>query len=145
MHINSTLHSLLLLSIPLLLSVGCETVPSYLHVGQRLLHFEILVDEHIQLSGLRGVNDNMPVHQMWNVLADVTFTPVAKETRTDAPNQTIVTYQGKVVIRFRHVDNVLDSISTESLTLSRSQATDFWSLNQGEFDRLKNLANGNKK
>ena len=138
-------HSLLLLPVPLLFSLGCEAVPSYLHVGQRLLYFEILVDDHIQLSGLRGVNDNMPVHQIWDVLADVTFTPIDKETKLDASHQTTLTYQGKVVIRFRHVDNVLDSISTETLTLSRSQATDSWSLNHDEFDRLKNLPNGNQQ
>ena len=138
-------HSLLLLSVPLLLSLGCETVPSYLHVGQRLLHFEILVDDQIQFSGFRGVNDNMPVQQMWDVLADVTFTPIDKETKIDVSHQTTLTYQGKVVIRIKHVDEELDSISTETLTLSRSQATDSWSLNHDEFDRLKNLPNGNQQ
>ena len=135
------LHSLLLLSVPLLLSLGCETVPSYLHVGQRLLLFEIQVDDQIHLSGLRGVNDNMPIHQMWDVLADITFEPVDKETKTDAPNQTPLTYQGKVVIRIKHVDDELDSISTETLTLSRSAETNSWSLNQQEVDRLKHLLN----
>ena len=138
-------HSLLLLPVPLLLSLGCETVPSYSHVGQRLLYFEILVDDQIQFSGFRGVNDNMPVQQMWDVLADVTFTPIDKETKIDASHQTTLTYQGKVVIRIKHVDEELDSISTETLTLSRSQATDSWSLNHDEFDRLKNLPNGNQQ
>ena len=86
---------LLLLSVPLLLSLGCETVPSYLHVGQRLLLFEILVDDQIQLSGLRGVNDNMPIKQMWDVLPDITFEPVDEETQTDAPNQTAINLSGK--------------------------------------------------
>jgi len=82
-------------------------VPSFLHVGQRLLHFEILLNDQIQLTGLRGVNDNMPIR--------------------------------KVVIRFKHVDEELDSISTKTLTLSRSEVTNSWSLDQEEIDRLNNL------
>jgi len=130
--------SLLLLSMVLLIFSGCNLL---LPVGQRLLHFEILVDDQIQLSGLRGVNDNMPIHQMWDVLPDITFEPVDKETKTAAPNQTTLTYQGKVVIRIKHVDDELDSISTETLTLSRSAETNSWSLNQQEVDRLKHLLN----
>ena len=95
----------------------------------------------INLSGLRGVNDNMPIHQMWDVLPDITFEPVDKETKTAVPNQTTLTYQGKVVIRIKHVDDQLDSISTETLTLSRSAETNSWSLNQEEVDRLKHLLN----
>jgi len=134
------LHSLLLL-VPLLLSLGCEIFPSYLHVGQRLLNFEILLDDKIQFTGFRGVNDNMPVQQMWDVLADITFKPVDTETKTDTPNQTTLTYQGKVVVRIKHVDEELDSISTETLTLSKSAETNSWSLNQQEVDRLKHLLN----
>ncbi len=134
------IHSLLLL-VPLLLSLGCEIFPSYLHVGQRLLHFEILLDDQIQLTGFRGVNDNMPIDQMWDVLADITFEPVDKKSITNDPKQTTLTYQGKVVILIKHVDDKLDSISTETLTLSRSAETNSWSLNQQEVDRLKHLLN----
>lgn len=140
MQMKFRLHSLLL-SVPLLLSLGCEIVPSYLHLGQRLLHFEILVDDQIQLSGLRGVNDNMPIQQMWDVLPDITFEPVDKETQTDAPNQTTLTYQGKIVIRIKHVDEELDSISTKTLTLSKSETTNAWSLSQKDNERLKHLLN----
>ena len=138
------LHSLpllLLLSAPLLLSLGCETVTSHLHVGQRLLVFEILFDEEVQFAGLRGVNDNMPIHQMWDSLPNITFEPVDKETKTNTSNQTILTYQGKIVIRIKHVENELDSISTETLTLSKLAETNSWSLNQQEIDRLKHLLN----
>ena len=135
------LHSLLLLSAPLLLSLGCETVTSHLHVGQRLLVFEILFDDEVQFAGFRGVNDNMPIHQMWDVLPNITFEPVGKETKTDTSNQTILTYQGKIVIRIKHVENELDSISTETLTLSKLAETNSWSLNQQEIDRLKHLLN----
>jgi hypothetical protein len=83
----------------------------------------------------------MPVHQMWDVLADVTFKPVDTETKTDTPSQTTLTYQGKVVIRIKHVDDELDNISTETLTLSKSAETNSWSLNQQEVDRLKHLLN----
>jgi hypothetical protein len=78
---------------------------------------------------------------MWDVLADITFEPVDKETKTDAPSQTTLTYQGKVVIRIKHVDDELDSISTETLSLLRSDETNSWSLNQDEVDRLKHLLN----
>jgi hypothetical protein len=134
------LHSLLLL-VPLLLSLGCEIFPSYLHVGQRLLNFEILLADKIQFTGFRGVNDNMPVPQMWDVLADITFEPVDKKSITNDPRQTTLSYQGNVVIRIKHVDEELDSISTETLTLSRSETTNDWSLNQKEIDRLKHLLN----
>jgi len=117
---------------------GCNLL---LPVGQRLLNFEILLDDQIQLTGFRGVNDNMPVQQMWDVLPDITFEPVDKKSKTDAPNQTTLTYKGEIVIRIKHVDDELDSISTETLTLSRSAETNSWSLNQQEVNRLKHLLN----
>jgi hypothetical protein len=129
---------LLLLSTALLIFPGCNLL---LPVGQRLLDFEILIDDQIQLSGFRGVNDNMPIHQMWDVLPDITFEHVDKKTKIDAPNQTTLTYQGKIGIRIKHVDEELDSISTTTLTLSRSETTNAWSLSQKDIDRLKHLLN----
>jgi hypothetical protein len=110
---------------------GCNLL---LPMGQRLLNFEIQLDDQIQFTGFRGVNDNMPIDQMWDVLASITFEPVDKESIT-------LTYQGKVVILIKHVDDKLDSISTGTLTLSRSAETNSWSLNQQEVDRLKHLLN----
>lgn len=132
------LHSLLLLSVALLIFSGCNLL---LPVGQRLLDFEIQLNDQIQFTGFHGVNDNMPVHQIWDVLPDIKFEPVDKETKTDAANQTTLTYQGNVVIRIKHVDDELDSISTETLTISRSAETNSWSMNQKEVDRLKHLLN----
>ena len=45
------------------------------------------------------------------------------------------------MIRIKHVENELDSISTETLTLSKLAETNSWSLNQQEIDRLKHLLN----
>jgi hypothetical protein len=117
---------------------GCNLL---LPIGQRLLNFEIQLDDQIQFTGFRGVNDNMPIDQMWDVLASITFEPVDKESITNDPQQTTLTYQGKVVILIKHVDDKLDSISTGTLTLSRSAETNSWSLNQQEVDRLKHLLN----
>jgi len=135
------LHSLLLLSVPLLTFLGCDFVTTNLLPGQRLLNFEILLDDQIHFTGFRGVDDNMPISQMWDVLPDITFEPVDKKSKTDAPNQTTLTYKGKIAIRIKHVDDELGSISTETLTLSRSAETNSWSLNQQEVNRLKHLLN----
>ena len=140
-HMKFKINSLLFAAVPLLLSLGCETVPSYLHVGQRRLCFEILVADQIQFMGFRGVNDNMPIHQLWDVFTDIAFEPVVKETETNEPKWWEVHFKGKVVIRIKHVDEELDSISTKTLTLSRSETTNAWSLRQKDIDRLKHLLN----
>jgi hypothetical protein len=83
----------------------------------------------------------MPIAQIWNIVPDITFESFDKKSKTDAPDQTTLTYKGKIVIRIKHVDEELDSISTKTLTLLRSETTNVWSLSQKDINRLKHLLN----
>jgi len=134
---KSNLKHLLLLIAPLLVATGCNFTTNSPLPGQRLLSFEILLYDQNQFTGFLGVNDHLPVPQMWNVLPEVTFEPVEKESILNDPRQATVSYKGNVLIRMKHVDEELDSIATENLTLSRSATTNAWSLNPKDIERLQ--------
>ena len=113
------------------------------HVGQRLLHIEIEQNGKPAFSGIRGVRDDMPVKQMWDVLGDVTFEASGDEvlgtTDKDADS---VTLTGKVLIRIKHVDRVLAETTVSELKLARSGGTSTWMLAAGEGQRIRGQVNG---
>ena len=120
-------------------------VPScrFPHVGQRLLDIEIEQDGKPAFSGIRGVRDDMPVKQMWDVLGDVPFEASGDEvpgtTDRDADS---VTLTGKVLIRIKHVDRVLAETTVSELKLVRSGGTPTWMLAAGEGQRIRGQVSG---
>jgi hypothetical protein len=113
------------------------------HVGQRLLHIHIVQDGKPVLSGIRGVPDNTPVNQMWDVIDDVSLETSANELlRTDENDADSLTLTGKVLIRIKHVDKVLAESTVSELKLVRSGGTSTWTLAAGEGERIRKVVNG---
>lgn len=116
---------------------------SCVHIGQRHLHIEIELDGQVVFEGMRGVNDNMPVEQMWRVLDDVPFKMTAGYLNslgsTDIQTHTL---NGKVLVRIKHVDRQLAIASLSSLSLSRD-STGSWLLDDGETGRVEQNAKAN--
>jgi hypothetical protein len=104
------------------------------HVGQRLLHIEIERDGKIAFEGIRGVPDNMPVEQMWDVLGDVPFETTADSLGTDVRTFAL---DGNVVVRIKHVDRELGLASLTTLSLHRDATSSSWRLSDGETGRVK--------
>jgi hypothetical protein len=108
------------------------------HVGQRLLHIEIELDGKVVFTGIRGVRDDMPENQMWDVLPEVVFEVAAGP---DGPGEDggekSRTLTGKIVVRIKHVDRELASTTLPSLTLSREPGSKSWSLSRAQAERVK--------
>lgn len=113
----------------------CLALPSCGHLGQRLLHIEIELDGQVTFEGIRGVPDNMPVDEMWDVLGDVHF-EIDEDavSHLDALTQDLT---GSIVVRIKHVDDELGMASLSSLSLSREAIGSSWLLGDGETDRVK--------
>jgi hypothetical protein len=113
-------------------------VTSCVHVGQRLLHIEVELDGKVAFEGIRGVPDNTPVEQMWDVLNGVPFEMTADyaDSLSDPDEQTR-TLNGNVVVRIRHVDHELAVASLSSLALERGGSDSSWFLSDGEANRVK--------
>ncbi|MFP6675768.1 MAG: hypothetical protein VB878_11875 [Pirellulaceae bacterium] len=86
-------------------------------------------------EGIRGVPDNMPVDEMWDVLGDVHF-EIDEDAvgHLDALTQDLT---GSIVVRIKHVDDELGMASLSSLSLSREAIGSSWLLGDGETDRVK--------
>ena len=111
---------------------------SCVHIGQRLLHIEIELDGQVVFTGMRGVRDDMPVEQMWGVLADVSFELAADSASShEGTSERSRSLDGNVVVRIKHVDRELAVASLSSLSLTRDAATSSWSLSKGESERIQ--------
>jgi hypothetical protein len=111
---------------------------SCVHVGARLLHVQIEVDGVTTLEGIRGVPDNMPVEEMWDVLTKVPFQPTGGATATpDSADAKTWSLSGTIVVRIKHVDRVLASATLTSLSLNKDMSGTAWSLPRNEVSRIK--------
>ncbi len=116
--------------------VGCVLLcTSCMHVGQRLLHIEVEVDGQIVCDGIRGVRDDMPVNEMWNVLDSMSFesTGVIPAPATGDEWQ----LQGDVVVRIKHVDHELARSALSALSLTRNASGSGWSVDAAEVERIQ--------
>jgi hypothetical protein len=116
------------------------TTASCVHVGQRLLTIQIELDGQVAFEGIRGVPDNMPVEQMWDVLDDVSFKSVDTETTSRLSDQKARSLEGRVVVRIKHVDRELANTSLTSLTLAKDTTGGSWLLPADEVKRIKQAA-----
>ncbi len=107
-------------------------IPACGHVGQRLLTVQIELDGQVVLEGIRGVPDNMPVDEMWDVLGEVAFAAKGGPPSGDL--------EGEVVVRIKHVDRELASANLKNLKLTPNDAGSEWSLPQGQVERIKQAA-----
>jgi hypothetical protein len=93
------------------------------------------LDGQVTFEGIRGVPDNMPVDEMWDVLGDVHF-EIDEDavSHLDALTQDLT---GSIVVRIKHVDDELGMASLSSLSLSREAIGSSWLLGDGVTDRVK--------
>jgi len=130
-------HSFRLAILPVALI--CVSFSSCAKSGQRLINFEVKVDDKIALTGKRGVPDTMPVEKMWDVADDVSF-EISKDyfdaVGTSLEDSTTHEVKGNIVVRIRHVNSELASSSVSTLKFKKVDA-DSWSLSDGEKDLLK--------
>ena len=99
------------------------TTTSCLHVGQRLLTFQIELDGQVVFEGNRGVPDNMAVDRMWDILGNVSF-----EATTEQEHP--VHLEGNVVVRIKHVDHELTSAKLKAISLQPDASGSQWSLSE---------------
>ncbi len=106
--------------------------------GQRLLTVQIESDGKVVYEGIRGVPDNTPVVEMWDVLDDVPFKPTTTKNN-GAENDTTnrVTLEGAVVVRIKHVNRELANAALEELTFRHNKVEATWSLDAAEVARIK--------
>ena len=120
----------------LVTSLSCMPTP-----GQRLLTVQIDLDGNVVYEGIRGVPDNTPVVEMWDVLGDVPFEPTATENNgTEDGESNGRTLEGTIVVRIKHVNRELANASLEGLTLRSNDAEASWSLDAAEVARIKGAA-----
>jgi hypothetical protein len=114
-------------------------VTSCAHLGQRLLHIEIECDGDVVFTGMRGVRDDMPVEEMWNTLSDVPFELAADSTVTvTGEDEQTCKLTGNVVVRIKHVESELAAISLSSISLTRNEENDSWSLSKDQSEQFRN-------
>ena len=131
------------LCLPVLLFLIAVASCRFPHVGMQLLDIDIVQDGKPVFSGIRGVRDDMPVKQMWDVLGDVPFEASGDEVPgTTDRDADFVTLTGKVLIRIKHVDRVLAESTVSELKLVRSGGTSTWMLAAGEGQRIRGQVNG---
>ena len=118
----------------LMIALVLFSTTSCVHVGQRLLTIQIEVDGQVVLEGIRGVPDNTPVNEMWDVLGDVSFMSMSAEH--EHPD----TLNGNVVVRIKHVDRQLTSAKLKTLSLQPDDAGSEWSIGKDEAERIKQAA-----
>ena len=116
----------------LLATVSC------LHYGQRLLTIQIERDGQVVFEGIRGVPDNMPIKEMFDVVGSVAFKSTAADTKASGGSETQArSLAGKIVVRIKHVDLELASATLETLSLHSDATGAAWSIGETEVARLK--------
>ncbi len=108
--------------------------------GQRLLTVQIESNGTVVYEGIRGVPDNTPVAEMWNVLGDVPFESRADDESPVDKEQNVRKLQGAIVVTIKHVDQQLARTSVEELTLHSIDSGASWSLESTEAQRIKEAA-----
>lgn len=135
--------SLVRVCLPLLLFLLAVPSCRFPHVGQRLLDIDIVQDGKPVFSGIRGVPDDTPVKQMWDVVDDVQFHASGDEVPGTTDNGAdSVTLTGKISIRIKHVDNFLADTTVSELKLVRSGGSPTWTFATGEGQRIRQQVNG---
>ena len=90
------------------------------------------------MTGIRGVRDDMPVAQMWDVLPDVRFEIAADSAGSfEDTGEGTGTLNGEVVVRILHVDRELGKALLSSLSLTREPDKTSWSVSREECERVK--------
>jgi hypothetical protein len=116
----------------------CLALASCSHVGQRLLHIQIEVDNQLEFTAIRGVRDDMPVDQMWDVLPDVRFEIAANSADSfEEIGDGTRTLNGDVVVRILHVNRELSRAVLSSLSVTRNLDGHSWSISKSECERIK--------
>lgn len=117
----------------------CLTLASISCVpGQRLLTVQAETDGSVVYEGMRAVPDSTPVVELWDVLDDVSFEPVAVEqefTDENANNPRVL--EGAIVVRIKHVKNELADASIKKLTLRHAASENAWKIERTEIERIK--------
>ena len=130
----------------LMIALACVGLSSCAKTGQRIIHFEVKVDDKIALTGKRGIMDTKPIEEIWNVAPDVLF-EMSKSylDSAGAPLEGSQTHEvkGNLVFRVRHVNQELAVSSITSLKFKKANA-DSWSLSDGEVDLLKQASETKK-
>jgi hypothetical protein len=118
------------------MSTSCQPMP-----GQRLLTVQIEAHGELTFEGSQGVPDTTPVVRMWDALGDVRFEPVADESdSSDKASDKARVVDGDVVVRIKHVDDELVSVSVNTLTLRYDDVEGAWILDPAEAERVKAAA-----
>jgi len=128
----------------LILLTGTSCVPD-LHIGQRLLTIQILLDDQIVLEGYRGVDDRTPIDEMWDVLESVEFHTPTEDPVSDITVEagTKCSLEGNVVVRIKHVEQVLAQAELKKLTALAFEAKNdrgFWMIGPADARRVKQSA-----
>ena len=105
--------------------------------GQRLLTVQIESNGTVVYEGIRGVPDNTPVTEMWNVLGDVPFESRVHDESPVEDEQNVRKLQGAIVVRIKHVNQQLGRTSVEDLTLHSIDSGASWSIDSAEIQRIK--------
>jgi len=115
----------------------CMSLSSCTPSGQRLLTVQIESDGNVVFDGIRGVPDNTPVVEMWNVLGDIPFETTADDNSALDGEENARRLEGAIVVRIKHVDNELASASLKTLTLRSDDGGASWTLDGAEVKRIK--------
>ncbi len=119
-----------------LTSVSCTPLP-----GQRLLTVQIESDGSVLYEGIRGVPDTTPVVEMWDELSDISFKSIASTNKDAEDGETNTrTVEGTVIVRIKHVNEELTSVSLKKLTIRSNDNGASWSLDAAEAARINESA-----
>ncbi|WP_442508565.1 hypothetical protein SH528x_000088 [Novipirellula sp. SH528] len=131
--------------VTLVLYLGCCQAISLLYTppGIRLLTVQIESNDNVVYEGIRGVPDNTPVVEMWDILGDVPFKSTAKGSSVlDDDEKNAGKLEGVIVVRIKHVDKKIANASLKKLTLRSVSAGASWTLDGAEVERIKADAGG---